>query len=68
MLLDEISGTFEKMLGDLKIVAPTAGTGGNTLDVAPGHFYDWLCCTTEVDAGSTETSRKESSSSASVIR
>ena len=49
-LLDGVSGTLQRVLRELGVIA--SGNGGATpspLALEPGHFYDWVTCTTSID-------------------
>lgn len=49
-LLDGVSGTLERVLRELGVIASRhGGATPSPLDLEPGHFYDWVSCSTRID-------------------
>ena len=50
-LFDGVSDAFEGLLGELDIIARTNKDRNSSLslDLGPGHFYEWVTCNTTVD-------------------
>ncbi len=49
-LLDGVSGTLERVLSELGVIASRhGGATPSPLDLEPGHFYDWVTCSTRID-------------------
>ncbi|MEZ5292390.1 MAG: hypothetical protein R2745_15015 [Vicinamibacterales bacterium] len=58
-MLEQAGDAFEGLLGALEVIAGSGHPPAPPFDLPPGHFYDWVCCTTSVDAGLTPQQKKE---------
>jgi len=58
-LFDEVTGTFHALLSQLQITQAAASQPSTLLNLQPGHFYGWVCCTTEVDKQITSAEQKK---------
>lgn len=58
-MLEQVGDAFEGLLGVLEVIAGPGQAPAPPFDLPPGHFYDWVCCTTSVDAGLSPQQKKE---------
>jgi hypothetical protein len=58
-MLEEVGDAFAGLLGELQVIAGGDRTP-RASGLAPGHFYDWVCCRTAVDTSiATDQQRKQ---------